>query len=100
MKLQHLPIGARFEYEGKVFVKTGPLTASSDQGGQRVIPRYAVLKPLDLPETGSGDARGKLNEAAIKTAFQEFYLTCSQLVDEASRPELERARKRFLAALK
>ena len=38
MKLQHLAIGARFEFEGQVYVKTGPLTASAEQGGQRVIP--------------------------------------------------------------
>lgn len=33
MKLQHLSIGARFEYEGVTYVKTGPLTASSEAGG-------------------------------------------------------------------
>ena len=49
MKLQQLAIGDRFEYDGRILVKTGPLTASSDDGGQQMIPRYAVLKPLDLP---------------------------------------------------
>ncbi len=33
MKLQHLAIGDRFEYDGKIFGKTGPLTAASDEGG-------------------------------------------------------------------
>ncbi len=101
MKLQHFAIGERFEYEGLVFVKTGPLTASSEQGGQRIIPRYAILKPLDLPGTDNeAGTPGKLAESTVKSAFQAFYLTCSQLVGEADRPELERARKRFLAALK
>ena len=49
MKLQHLAIGDRFEYDGKIFVKTGPVTASSENGGQQMIPRYAILKPLDVP---------------------------------------------------
>ena len=38
MRLQDFPIGARFEYEGAIYVKTGPLTASSEQGKQRIIP--------------------------------------------------------------
>lgn len=46
-------MGARFEYEGNVYVKTGPMTASSEQGGQRIIPRYATLRPLDIPVTDS-----------------------------------------------
>jgi len=30
MKFQMLALGARFEFEGKVYVKTGPLTALSE----------------------------------------------------------------------
>ena len=56
MKLQHLAIGARFEYEGVVYVKTGPLTAASEEGGQRIIPRYAILRPLDVPAAESSQA--------------------------------------------
>ena len=35
MRLQDLPVGARFEYQGKIFVKTGPITAASEAGGQQ-----------------------------------------------------------------
>jgi len=100
MKLQHLPIGARFEFEGQVLVKTGPLTAASEQGGQRIIPRYATLKPLDAPPDGVQAASGKLDETKVLAAFSAFHETCSGLVDESSRPELAAARLRFLAALK
>lgn len=101
MKLQQLAIGARFEYQGRVFVKTGPLTASSENGGQQIIPRYAILKPLDLPAPEPKSAgRGKLAETVVHSAFEAFYRTCSQLVDESSRPELEEARRRFLVSLK
>jgi hypothetical protein len=101
MKLQHIPLGGRFEFEGKVFVKTGPLTASSEQGGQCMIPRYAHLKPLDLPATEDKPGlRRKLDEKAVKAAFNDFYGTCSALLGESARPELEAARQRFLAALK
>lgn len=100
MKLQHLPVGARFEYEGKVFVKTGPLTATAENGGQQIIPRYAVLKPLDPPPQSQTAARGRLTEAAVIKAFDTFYRTCSRLVNEAGQAELAAARERFLGALK
>lgn len=100
MRLQDIPIGARFEYQGKVFVKTGPITAASEAGGQQMIPRYADLRPFDpLPERQPASRR-KLDEAAVQAAFDEFYLACSRLVDEFSRPQLAAARQRFLAALK
>ena len=101
MKLDHLAIGARFEYQGKVFVKTGPLTAASESGGQQMIPRYAVLKPLDPPpfEDKPGPRR-KLDEARVRAAFDDFYRTCQRCTDDFSRPELEAARQRFLAAIK
>ncbi len=101
MKLQDLALGARFEYEDKIFVKTGPLTAASDEGGQRIIPRYAVLKPLDLPDSdGPGAARGKLDKKTVLAAFDHFYQRCLPMVDTSSRAELESARQRFIAALK
>ena len=101
MKLEHLAVGARFEYQGQVFVKTGPLTAAGESGGQRIIPRHVVLTPLDAPpaEKKSGPRR-KLDEAAVRTAFDAFYRTCLRTADEFSRPELEAARQRFLDALK
>lgn len=98
MKLQHLAIGDRFEYAGKIFVKTGPLTASSDQGGQQVTPRYAVLKPLDqpLPESRAS-TRDKVNKAAVLAAFDRFYRTSERLCDAAGHAELARARSEFIA---
>ncbi|AXS79599.1 hypothetical protein [Dechloromonas sp. HYN0024] len=96
MKLQHLAIGARFEYEGQVFVKTGPLTASSEDGGQRIIPRHAVLRPLDLP---SVEGKGRLEAPVVRMAFNAFVETCEQLVGEAGQAELEQARQRFLKAI-
>ena len=69
MRLQDIPIGARFEYQGKVFVKTGPITAASEAGGQQMIPRYADLQPLDpLPEKPPASQRS-LDEARVRAAF-------------------------------
>lgn len=101
MKLQHLAIGDRFEYQGKIFVKTGPLTASSEESGQQIIPRYAVLKPLNPPPREEKPGlRRKLEEKAVLAAFDDFYQTCSTLVVEAALPALVEARERFLAHLK
>jgi hypothetical protein len=102
MKLQHLAIGDRFEYDGKVFVKTGPVTASSENGGQQMIPRYAVLKPLDVPvrDDEKPGMRRKVEEKKVLAAFDDFYKTCSELLDESALPALAEARERFLGRLK
>lgn len=101
MKLQHLPIGTRFEFEGKIFVKTGPLTASSEQGGQRMIPRSALLKPLDgVQQEAKPGVPRKLDEAVMLKAFEAFYGDCERLVDESARFELATARQKFLQALR
>ena len=99
MKLQDLHIGARFEYQGRIFVKTGPITATAEDGGQRMIPRYADLRPLDpLPEKPPAIQR-TLDEARVRAAFDEFYRTCFRITDDFSQSELEAARRRFIAAL-
>ncbi len=106
MKFQHLPLQARFRYEGRVYVKTGPLTAmAADGGGQRLIPRYAVLEPLpeDLPAGAAAVA-----PAGLAAAAEELLAACAQLIDAAChtpqqraalRAELEAAGQRFRAAL-
>ncbi len=101
MKFQHLPIGARFEFEGKVYVKTGPLAAASDQGDTRMIPRYATLKPLDgmAPIVTPPPGR-KLDEAVVLAAFEAFHAECAALLDPATKNQLDEARARFRAALK
>ena len=101
MKLQHLAIGDRFEYNGKVFVKTGPLTASSDEGGQQIIPRYAVLKPINPPPREEKPGlRRRLDEKTVRAAFDDFYQVCSTLVDDSALPALVEARDRFLERVK
>lgn len=102
MKLQYIEIGARFEYEGKIFVKTGPITAASDDGGQRVIPRSAILKALDVPNsTPAPTGRfGRLDRQSVITSFDLFYQTCTRLVETTALEELENARLVFLGSIK
>ena len=94
-------MGARFEYEGVIHVKTGPMTASSEAGGQRIIPRYATLKSLEEPAAESkAPIKGRLEAVRVRTAFERFYEISERLVGETGQAELEQARQTFLDAIK
>lgn len=101
MKLQDIPLGGRFEYDGRILIKTGPLTASGAQGGQTIIPRYANVLPLDLasPEDRLPGIR-RLDETAVRAAFLEFYQSAAELLEESALPALAEARQRCLDQLK
>lgn len=108
MKFQQLPVGTRFEYDGRIYVKSGPLTAAGESGGQRIIPRSAVLRPLDAPADPKPKAGRRLDEARVLAAFEAFHGECVQLLHEAVpdtlrgstlRARLEAARQRFLDGL-
>jgi hypothetical protein len=100
MKFQQLPIGARFELDGQVYVKTGPIAAAGESGAPRMIPRHAVLRPLDgMPPAPPPPSR-KLDEHRVLAAFAAFCTDCEALLGEQGRPALDAARQRFLAALR
>ena len=102
MKLHQLAVGARFEYAGQTYVKTGPITASTEEGGSQMIPRHATLKPLDLAETGTLPGLGvrKLDAGKVRKAFDTFYASCQQHLPADSQDALAGARQIFLNALK
>lgn len=108
MKFSQLPMGARFEYEGKVYVKSSPIAASGETGASKMIPRYAVLKPLDAQNKTETRKARTLDEVRVMAAFETFSTDCARLLDLTAadttqramlRTELEAARQRFLAAL-
>lgn len=100
MKLQHLPIGSRFEYEGEIYVKTGPMTAASERGGQKLIPRYASLRPLDgAASEGPRNARKTLDPLRVKAAFDEYHAACCAVLGAPSSERLAPLRQHFLASL-
>ena len=45
MKIDQIPVGARFQLKGKAFTKVGPMTAAGESGGTTFIPKHAVLQP-------------------------------------------------------
>jgi hypothetical protein len=101
MKIHQLPPGARFEYEGEEYVKTGPLFGTG-KAGQRLIPKYAVLKPLDgVPSASVSEKKNAdaLSRKAFQKAFDTFYAQCEALVPEDKQASLQAVRDGFLNAL-
>lgn len=97
MKIHQLANGARFEYEGEEYVKTGPLFATG-KGGPRLIPKYAVLKPLENSRT-TVDATDLVSRTTVIRAFDAFYTECAAMLPADRQPELEAGRERFLKAV-
>ena len=96
MKIHQLANGARFEYEGETYVKTGPLFATG-KNGPRLIPKYALLKPLgDAPISTPESTPAFLTKTAVLDAFDAFFADCKAMVDEDRQSSLEASRVRFL----
>ncbi|MCP5223321.1 MAG: hypothetical protein H6944_16725 [Zoogloeaceae bacterium] len=100
MKLKQLPLGARFEYEGKILTKTGPMTGATEKGGSVFIPKFAVLKAVDgeAPPPPS-EASRTIDATTVLAAFEAYHGTAMRLVDESGRMALAAARARFIAAM-
>lgn len=99
MKIHQMPMGARFVYEGEEYVKSGPMVATG-RTGQRLIPKYAVLKPLGEVTAAPGPMPSDtLSRTAVLDAFGAFYNRCEALVADEKRGELESGRAEFLRAL-
>ncbi|CAB1369443.1 hypothetical protein [Denitratisoma oestradiolicum] len=99
MKIHQIPHGTRFEYEGEVYVKSGPMLGTGN-GGQRLIPKYAIIKPLDgIPADIQPPRSDQLPREQTMQALEAFLATCLTLVPEERHPELESARQTLLRAL-
>lgn len=99
MKIHQLPMGARFEYEGEEYVKSGPLLATG-QRGQRLIPKYALLKPVgDAAAPVAEKPAVTLSGDRVRAAFDAFCAECEPLVPAERWSTLASARASFLSAL-
>lgn len=91
-------MGARFEYEGEEYVKTGPMIAAG-KTGQRLIPKYAVLKVLggvDPLPAGKGKT---LERGEVLVAFAAFFDTCKAMIPASRQADLDAARSKFMQSL-
>lgn len=98
MKIHQLPMGARFEYEGQEYVKTGPQIGAG-KAGQRLIPKYAVLAVAGEGAPKLAPALQPLSRDDVVTAFARYHARCAALVPAEKRGELEAARADFLQTL-
>ena len=98
MKIHQLPDGARFEYKGEEYVKTGPMFGTGSNGPQ-LIPRSAELRPLGEPGGAQGTVNDVVARAEVLRMFNAFYAECRALVPGEQQTALELLRRRFLASL-
>lgn len=100
MKINLIPLGARFQWKGITYTKIGPMTASGETGGVAFIPKHAVLSPVPgeaPPPTAPDTPAQPLDAGKVMAAFESYHQTALTLTDDAGREALESARTRFLA---
>jgi len=112
MKFHQLSDGARFEFEGELYTKSGTMKACHEKSGHlRVIRRSATVSPLEgiqsvKPPRGKTDVKIETVRAALET----FYSVCDECLSDAAtggdaeslsatRVKLDAARKKFLSSL-
>lgn len=103
MKIDQLPVGARFQWKGRCYTKVGPMTASAESGGMDFIPKHAALQPIPgeaPPPRLADDTTASADAARFRTAFENYHRTALGVADDAGRLALERARLRFLAEIR
>lgn len=83
MRFYLVPIGQEFDYQGKTYLKSGPLTASCTSGGKdKLIPRSAEVQPVgDLTLSGpdSSDILFLAKDEVIKI-FDSYHHHCLELL--------------------
>lgn len=100
MKIDQLPIGARFVLNGKTFTKVGPMTAAADAGGTSFIPKHATLQALPGESAPEPAAARTLDAGRVRAAFEAYHQAALHIAGEERRTQLEAARERFLGALR
>ncbi len=111
MKFVDLGMGQRFELEGEIYSRTGPLVAShAESGKQRFMARYMTVKPLGEQEASVPDNVCMLSSNKVSKAFENHHALCLGLLQQldgdlppgrtgAIRQQLEQARQTFLDTL-
>jgi hypothetical protein len=81
MKIHELPMGARFAWQGRAYVKSGPLFADGEDG-RRMIPRHAVLQPLDPVPVAAPTWPANIPAEAVCAGVDALLADCRQLPGE------------------
>jgi len=100
VKLDHLPLGARFQYKGQTYSKVGPMTGASERGGTMFIPKHAVLQPVPGEAPPAPPKPRSLDSTTVLAAFETYHRRAVAMVNEEGREQLEVAKASFLATLR
>ncbi len=66
MRFPQVPIGQRFRYQGQLYSKTGPLTASEEgSGAQRMIARAAEVELIDTLGKPLKETKQRYNRSEV-----------------------------------
>lgn len=115
-KFTLIPVGECFEYQGKQYSKSGPLTAIAlSSNRQRMIPRSAMVMPVTAESAAAAAGEPQptafsLDSSDVENAFELYHNGCTEwlrlaekeLSEETARQireALEASRKRFLSDL-
>jgi len=108
MKFGQLPIGVSFELDGCRYVKSSPILATAEGGGQRLIARFVVVRPLDgaAPAAPAAEPQA-IDPSRLRSLLEEHQRRCEALIEAAARgsdpvllhAELRQARQRLFEEL-
>ena len=87
MRFPQLPIGQRFRYQGKVFSKTGPLTASEEgTGNSRLIMKSAEVTLLDLAASAL-EAKQQFTRQEVEALCARFQAELHVIINDYAGPQ-------------
>ena len=87
MRFPQLPIGQRFRYQGKVFSKTGPLTASEEgTGNSRLIMKSAEVTLLDLAASAL-EAKQQFTRQEVEALCARFQAELHGIINDYAGPQ-------------
>ncbi|MBZ0104811.1 MAG: hypothetical protein K8H84_04185 [Sulfuricella denitrificans] len=111
MKFMDLALGQKFELEGEIYVRTGPLVAShAENSKQRFMARYVSVTPLGESTSASPQPANTLSSGKVNIAFENYHAQCLGALEQldaelppdrlgALRKQIEQARQTFLDTL-
>lgn len=87
MKFHDLAIGQRFELDGAAYVKTSPVLASREDGGEKkFLARYAAVQPLGGAEQRPArSAQSMLHAEAVLAAFNAYHERCQEALERLAK---------------
>lgn len=74
MKFNLVPIGEQFTYQGIIYTKSGPISASAELDGKsRMIPRSANVKTSNNIELVESSVREEISSAEVLSRVNSYH---------------------------